>query len=66
VSTPLRLALFGTVLVALFGISFVVAGAVVPDRVVADWERSVTTSTDHTPDGHTPDAPGPSTADHGG
>jgi len=35
-----RLVAFLVVLVVLFGASYVVAGAIVPERVVDDWSRS--------------------------
>ena len=38
-SAPARLAAFAAGLVLVFGASYVVAGAVVPDRVVDDWTR---------------------------
>ncbi len=38
-SAPARLAAFVVGLVLVFGASYVVAGAVVPDRVVEDWTR---------------------------
>lgn len=39
-NAPARLVAFVIGLVVLFGTSYVVAGAVVPERVVQDWTRS--------------------------
>lgn len=47
-NTATRLALYGAALVAVFGAAFVLAAAVVPDRVARDW----TTSAEHA--AHTP------------
>lgn len=52
-NTATRLALYGAALVAVFGAAFVVAAAVVPDRVARDW----TTSAEHA--AHTPTATAP-------
>ena len=46
-SAPARLAAFAAALVLVFGASYVVAGAVVPDRVVEDWTRRA-----EQPEGH--------------
>ncbi len=42
-----RLVSFAVGLVLVFGASYVVAGAVVPDRVVEDWTRSAEQSGQH-------------------
>ncbi|MCK0515853.1 MULTISPECIES: hypothetical protein [Actinomycetes] len=52
-NTATRLALYGAALVAVFGAAFVVAAAVVPDRVARDW----TTSAEHTAHAPTTTAP---------
>ncbi len=56
-NAPARLVTFLVGLVLLFGASYAIAGAVVPQRVVDDWTRS-TNETEHVPttqgDGGTP------------
>ena len=46
-NVPVRLVSFAVGLVLVFGASYVVAGAVVPDRVVEDWTRSAAQSEQH-------------------
>ena len=46
-SAPARLVAFAAALVLVFGVSYVVAGAVVPDRVVEDWTRRAEQPADH-------------------
>ncbi len=62
-SAPARLATFVVALILVFGASYLVAGAVVPDRVVDDWTRSAQdepphdATTDSSPHGTTTDVP---------
>ncbi len=46
-SAPVRLGAFAAVLVLVFGASYVIAGAVVPVRVVVDWTRRAEQPADH-------------------
>ena len=46
-SAPARLAAFAAALLLVFAASYVVAGAVVPDRVVEDWTRRAEQPADH-------------------
>ncbi len=59
-SAPARLAAFAAALVVVFAASYLVAGAVVPERVVDDWTRRAEQTDHEGPAGaHTP-APEPS------
>ena len=46
-SAPVRLAGFLAALILVFGASFLIAGAVVPDRVVDDWMQSAQDTPPH-------------------
>lgn len=62
-NAPGRLALYGVGLVAIFVASYAVAGAVVPDSIVENWnEQSVT----HEPGNETPvpSSPSPESPTH--
>ena len=48
-TAPGRLVLFAAGLVAAFGLSYLVAGAVVPESVVSDWQRRGHAAVDATP-----------------
>ena len=47
-NAPVRLALYSALLVAIFAVSYMVAGAVVPEETVANWVEDV----EHAEEGH--------------
>lgn len=50
IRTPVRLSLYAAVLLALFAGAYVVAGAVVPDEAVQEWNRTGEVAETHTED----------------
>ncbi|HLS26345.1 MAG TPA: hypothetical protein VK063_10775 [Beutenbergiaceae bacterium] len=44
VSVPVRLGLYGALLLAAFAIAYILAGALVPDQTVQRWQEHSTTA----------------------